>query len=152
MQRSYNTRNVPFAPQLRSAMPSAERKLWFDGLRHLPQHFRRQRPFGPYIADFYCAAAQLVIELDGESHVGVQAQARDECRDAYLKSLGLRVLRFTNEQVMDELEGVVAVIAEAVQPPTPSAASPPPPLRRRGGNAAVPPLLAGEVSPKVTEG
>ena len=150
MPRSYTTRSVPFARQLRSAMPPAERKLWFDGLSHLPQHFRRQRPFGPYIADFYCAAAQLVIELDGESHNDAEAQTRDETRDAYLRSLGLRVLRFTNAQVMQELEGVVAVIAGAM--PTPPSASPPPPLRRRGGKAVMPPLHAGEVSPKVTEG
>ena len=132
-------------------MPPAERKLWFDGLSHLPQHFRRQRPFGPYVADFYCAAARLVIELDGESHDGAEAQVRDEARDAYLRSLGLRVMRFTNAQVMSELEGVVAAISEAVR--TPPSASPPPPLqageaKQRSGL----PCAVGEVSPKVTEG
>jgi len=150
MKRSYTAAHVPLARALRRAMPPAERKLWFDGLHYLPQHFRRQRPFGPYIADFYCAAAQLVIELDGESHDGAEAQARDQQRDAYLRSLGLRVLRFTNAQVMQELDGVVAVIAAATR--TPPSAAPPPPLRRRGGKHTVPPLHAGEVSAKPTEG
>ena len=131
-------------------MPPAERKLWFDGLRYLPQHFRRQRPFGAYIADFYCAAAKLVIELDGESHDGAEAQKLDEARDAYLRSLGLRVLRFTNMQVMLELDGVVAVIAQAVR--TPPSASPPPPLQAEEAQRSCLPYGVGEVSPQVTEG
>lgn len=131
-------------------MTPAERKLWFDGLHHLPQHFRRQRPFGPYVVDFYCASAKLVIELDGVSHDDGDAQERDAARDAYLRSLGLRVLRFTNAQVTRELDGVVAVIAAAARtPPSPAAT---PPLPCRGGTASLPPLLAGEVAAKQPEG
>lgn len=131
-------------------MPPAERKLWHEGLRLLPQHFRRQRPFGPYIVDFYCASAKLAIELDGESHDGPEAQHGDRRRDAYLVGLGLRVLRFTNAQVMDEFEGVMVAIVDAARtPPSPPVT---PPLRRRGGTKDLPPLRAGEVAAQPPEG
>jgi very-short-patch-repair endonuclease len=70
--------------------------------------FRRQHPIGPYIADFFCAAALLVIELDGDSHVG--QTSRDEARDAYFESLGLVILRFWNTQVFDDEEAVLETI------------------------------------------
>jgi very-short-patch-repair endonuclease len=146
----YNRRHIAQARELRRAMPPAERKLWHEGLRLLPQHFRRQRPFGPHIVDFYCASAKLVIELDGDSHDDAQAQHGDQRRDAYLVGLGLRVLRFTNAQVMGEFEGVMVAIAEAaLTPPSPAVT---PPLLRRGGTTALPPLLAGEVAAQPPEG
>jgi very-short-patch-repair endonuclease len=143
MPNTYSPVLVDRARTLRREMPPAERKLWFEGLRLLPQRFRRQRPFGPYIVDFYCAAAKLVIELDGESHDSPDAQRLDEQRDAYLRGLGLRILRFTNSQAMKELDGVMAAIAEAARtPPSPSVT---PPLPGRGGKAvAGPPQRAGE--------
>jgi len=148
--KGYNRRHIAQARELRRTMPPSERKLWHEGLRLLPQHFRRQRPFGPYIVDFYCASAELVIELDGESHDGPEAQHGDQRRDAYLVGLGLRVLRFTNAQVMGEFEGVMEAISEAARtPPSPSVT---PPLLRRGGTTALPPLLAGEVAAKPPEG
>lgn len=131
-------------------MPPAERKLWFEGLRLLPQHFRRQRPFGPYIVDFYCAAAKLVIELDGESHDGFEAQHLDQRRDAYLAGLGLKILRFTNVQVMDEFEGVMAAIAEAA--PTPPSPAVTPPLRAGEAKAECIPCEVGEVAVQPPEG
>jgi len=103
------------AKQLRQTMTRAETLLW----RHLKANrmdgigFRRQTPIGNYIADFVCFAAKLVIEIDGESHDFEERQQSDRRRDAFLSAEGFRVLRFTNEQVMSNLEGVVAAIREA---------------------------------------
>jgi len=73
--------------------------------------FRRQHPIEPYIVDFYCAIASLIVELDGESHDG--REAYDSRRSKFLKSLGLTVMRVTNDQVLDNLDGVAAAIQKA---------------------------------------
>lgn len=73
--------------------------------------FRRQQVIGPYIVDFYCAQAHLVIEVDGESHVG--RGNSDAARDSYLESHGLRVLRVTNDDVLRESEAVALAILRA---------------------------------------
>jgi very-short-patch-repair endonuclease len=75
-----------------------------------PLKFRRQHSIGPFVADFYCPAAKLVIELDGSVHDSETAQQQDEERTAYLVNLGLRVVRFENREVMENLEGVLAEI------------------------------------------
>ena len=100
------------AKQLRQAMTRAETLLWrylkanrIDGLG-----FRRQVPFRNYIADFVCLSVNLVVELDGESHDFEERQKADQDRDALFASEGFHVLRFANEQVMSNLEGVVEVI------------------------------------------
>ena len=72
--------------------------------------FRRQQVIGPYIVDFYCAQARLVIEVDGESHVG--RGNSDAARDSYLESHGLRVLRITNDDVLQEPEAVMRAILQ----------------------------------------
>lgn len=97
-------------------MTPAERKLWAV-LRGLPMRFRRQRPTGPYIVDFYCAEGGLVIEVDGESHYSSKGQAHDAERDAYLQSLGLRVLRFTNLNTLANPEGVAWAVKLALARP-----------------------------------
>ena len=114
-QSTYNARLVSNARALRRDMPSAERRLWFDGLSSLAHKFRRQRPVGAYIVDFYCAAAKLVVELDGATHDDPLAQERDLLRTKYLESVGLRVIRFTNDDVMTNLEGVVIEIDRVVR-------------------------------------
>lgn len=86
-------------------MTPAEKKLWYL-LKTLPLKFRRQRPIGKYIVDFYCAQAKLVVEVDGESHFTPEGQAHDTERTAYLERQGLRILRFSNAEVMENLEGV----------------------------------------------
>lgn len=73
--------------------------------------FRRQQPIGPFIADFFCASARLVVELDGETHIG--QEEKDAARQVYLESLGYRVLRFWNPDVYDELEAVMNAIWNA---------------------------------------
>ncbi len=100
------------AKQLRQTMTRAETLLWryvkanrIDGLG-----FRRQVPFRNYIVDFVCLSAKLIVELDGESHEFEERQKADRNRDAFLETEGFEILRFTNEQVMSNLEGVVEVI------------------------------------------
>jgi very-short-patch-repair endonuclease len=113
-KKTYTARLVANARDLRRTMPPAERRLWFDGLRTLPQRFRRQRPIGAFIVDFYCAEAKLVVELDGATHDSDDAQRYDAERTAYLKSLGLRVARFANAEVMTNLEGVLIEISRII--------------------------------------
>src|SRR6266850_7598605 len=96
----------PRARSLRRDPTFAERKLWYEFLRTLPQKFTRQKPLGRYVADFYCSSHRLVIELDGDSHYSVDAQRYDEERSAVLRTLGIRVLRFTNADVMQTFEAV----------------------------------------------
>ena len=79
--------------------------------------FTRQKPLGTYIADFYCASRQLVIELDGDTHYTGKAQRYDERRTEGLGLYGIRVIRFTNAEVMQHFEGVCAGIADSLAAP-----------------------------------
>jgi len=99
-------------------MTEAERKLWYRLSRGQLQgwKFRRQVPVGSYFADFLCAEARLIVEVDGSQHHEVQLE-HDEARDAWLKSQGFRVLRFWNNQVMNELDGVLEMILQQLTPP-----------------------------------
>jgi very-short-patch-repair endonuclease len=106
----YSRKLIPYAKENRSALTPAERKLWFEFLRHHPAHFRKQRPFKPFIADFYCAGAKLVIEVDGAGHYTPEGQAYDAARTAHLEGLGLKVLRFSNAEVLDGFEVVCGQI------------------------------------------
>ncbi|WP_147653599.1 DUF559 domain-containing protein [Vulcaniibacterium gelatinicum] len=98
---------------LRRAMTDAERSLW----RHLRQRqvlghkFRRQHPIGPCIADFVCLEATLVVEVDGGQHMGSDGDRR---RDAHLRKRGFRVLRFWNDEVLGNADGVWWAIAVAL--------------------------------------
>ena len=72
--------------------------------------FRRQRPIEPYVVSFYCHEARLAIELDGGQHDEPAARARDEERTIFLEARGIRVLRFWNNEVFNNLEGVLQTI------------------------------------------
>jgi very-short-patch-repair endonuclease len=98
------------ARQLRREMTEAERKLWLRlrDWRPAGYHFRRQAPLGPFIADFACLHASLVVELDGGQHT--EQVAEDSRRTAYLAEHGFRVLRFWNNQVFTELDDVLETI------------------------------------------
>jgi very-short-patch-repair endonuclease len=117
------------ARDLRRAMTEAEKRLWWQ-LRQLPlanSHFRRQAPIGPYFADFASHKCRVVIEVDGGGHAEARQAAFDNARSAYLKSRGYRVLRFWNNEVLQEIEGVMTLIYEAVKenlPPTPDPSPP----------------------------
>jgi very-short-patch-repair endonuclease len=105
---------VLYARQLRAEMTPAERILWrkLRNRRFADAKFRRQQPLDCYIADFFCAAARLVIDLDGDSHMG--KEDRDALRQAYIESHDLRVIRFWNHEVYDELGWVLDCIALAL--------------------------------------
>ncbi|HEY0525546.1 MAG TPA: DUF559 domain-containing protein [Stellaceae bacterium] len=113
------------ARQLRSNLTDAEARLWrWLRRRQLGQRFRRQVPLSPYIADFVCMERRLVIEVDGGQHS--TDVARDTRRTAWLEAQGFRVLRFWNNEVLGNTEGVLSTIAaalgERVPPPQPSPA------------------------------
>ena len=84
MSTDYVRENITLARALRANMTPQERHLWYDGLRHLPMRFQRQKAIGPYIADFYCHRARLVVELDGSQHYSEEARAYNERRTAFL--------------------------------------------------------------------
>ena len=95
--------------KLRAGMTPAEARLWtyLKKGQLKGRKFRRQHSVGHYILDFYCPSEKLCVELDGESHAGPIAAARDLERSNYLKRLGIRVLRFENQVVWDMPEGVL---------------------------------------------
>ena len=103
----------PLRQQLRKAASPIERLLWAK-LRggQLGVKFRRQHGIGPYIVDFYCPAAHLVIELDGESHYWPGKQDYDESRNLFMRQQGLTILRFTNIDVAQALDDVLGKINE----------------------------------------
>jgi len=80
-------------------MTVAEKHLWYDFLKNHPMYFSRQKVLGYYIADFYCAKAKLVIELDGKQHFTEEGLEKDFDRTEYLNSHGIRVLRFKNGEI-----------------------------------------------------
>lgn len=104
------------ARELRSAPTDSERALWSRLRRKqiLGVQFYRQRPIGEYIADFYAPSIGLVIEVDGSQHYEPQHKSRDRVRDEFLRDNGLAVLRFTNLDVLGNLDGVVQSIFETV--------------------------------------
>ena len=99
MNQTQNARLTPNAKTLRKTRTKEERRLWYDCLKLLPVTVHRQKVIGRYIVDFYCASAGIVIELDGSQHYEEVAMEADRERDAYLNSLGLTVLRYTNLDV-----------------------------------------------------
>src|SRR5262249_31782678 len=105
------------ARSVRANSPEAERIVWSALRAHRLNgaSFRRQTPIGPYVVDFICHAAGLVIEIDGGQHFESKQEQRDARRDAYLAGKGFRVLRFNNHDVMINREGVLETIAAAIE-------------------------------------
>ena len=99
MNEQYNSKLTHNAKKLRNNMTKEERHLWYDCLKLLPITVHRQKTLGNYIVDFYIAAAQLVIELDGSQHYEDAGKAKDQQRDAYLESIGCTVLRYSNADI-----------------------------------------------------
>ena len=105
-------RAVVSARRMRKAMTRAECLLWAE-LRRLPlrgTHFRRQAPFGPFIADFLCHGARLVVEVDGDVHAAPDAERRDLERQSWIESRGYRVLRVANARVLANAHAVAQEI------------------------------------------
>jgi len=104
------------AEELRIRMTNAEIILW-EALRNKKLSglkFRRQHPIGRFIVDFYCHKYKLVVELDGGIHEVQEVKANDQNREEELKDFGLNILRFTNEQVINELAYVLQTIKQQV--------------------------------------
>ncbi|SEI94309.1 MULTISPECIES: endonuclease domain-containing protein [unclassified Variovorax] len=119
------------ARSLRETPTDAEALLWYHLRdRRLAEHkFRRQRPIGPYFADFACLEAKLVVELDGGQHV--DAAAHDENRTRFIEAQGYRVLRFWNHEVLTQTDAVRERILRALQEDSPH----PNPLPQAGEGA-----------------
>jgi very-short-patch-repair endonuclease len=113
----YNKKLKRRARELRSRMTDAEIFLWRK-LRRKQLYgviFSRQKTLGNYIVDFYCPAAQLVIEIDGGQHYLEEAALRDAKRDTYLRGMGLMVLRFSNLDVLKCIDGVIGTIVKVLE-------------------------------------
>ena len=105
------------AQQLRKTSTEAEKMLWtclrnkkLEGLK-----FRRQHPIGRFIVDFYCHEKRLVIEVDGGIHNEAEIKERDEGREEELRSFGLTVLRFSNEEIINDMNIVLKKLKELIQ-------------------------------------
>jgi very-short-patch-repair endonuclease len=116
----YNKKLKEFSRVLRKKMIDAERKLWYrirmkqiKGLQ-----FYRQKPIGNYIVDFYCPKAKLVIELDGGQHYLKTGEEKDKIKDNYLSGLGLKVLRFSDVDVLRDIDSVLEKIWNEIQNPS----------------------------------
>ena len=113
--KAYNKANIPLAKVLRRNMTPWERKLWYDFLRSYPVRFQRQKAIGEYIADFYCAKARLVIELDGGGHYTPQQAEKDDLRTRELEAMNLKVVRVCNLDIDQNFTGVCAYIDSVVK-------------------------------------
>lgn len=106
---------VPIARVLRKRMTDAERRLWALLRRNqLGVRFRRQVPFGPYVVDFYCAKAKLVVELDGSQHYSTRGIQDDIQKDEYLHGIGQQVVRYSDIEFLQNEDGVMQDIFEQV--------------------------------------
>jgi very-short-patch-repair endonuclease len=105
------------AKRLRQTFTPAEETLWsrLRDRRFLGLKFRRQAPIGPYVADFLCHEMRLVLELDGSVHLEPHQISHDQNRDANLQALGYRILRFTNEQLQNDLDSILEAIRHLYQ-------------------------------------
>ena len=125
--KDYNKENIPLAKALRKNMTPWERNLWYDFLRNYPIRFQRQKAIGNYIADFYCAKARLIIELDGGGHYTTEQRIKDEQRTNDLNAMNLTVVRICNLDIDRNFRGVCAYIDCLVQnslPQSPSVTAP----------------------------
>ncbi len=117
--KKYSNSALNNAKNLRSNMTIFERKLWTQlrAKRFMNIKFKRQVPIGVYIADFVCKDKKLIIELDGSGHLETAQQEHDINRDSYLKSQGYEILRFYNNDIENNLEGVLEVIRQKILSP-----------------------------------
>ena len=107
----YNPDLVSRAKELRKNMTTEEKKLWFEFLRDFKHRFRRQHIIDNYIVDFYCADMKLVVEIDGGQHYTESGKVYDDERGVVLESYGVKILRFTNTDVINSFDAVCRTIA-----------------------------------------
>ncbi|MBP3300673.1 MAG: DUF559 domain-containing protein [Clostridia bacterium] len=104
--RKYNHALIPVAKMLRKNLTKEERRLWYDFLKDYPIRFTKQKVLGKYVADFYCAKAKLVVELDGSQHRRDRGLREDAERTEFLQQYGLIVVRFRNFRIRNNFKGV----------------------------------------------
>ena len=123
MKNLYPHKNRQVARMLRNNSTPEERKLWYEHLRYHEIRFKRQHPIGPYIVDFYCPQAKLVIELDGRQHYTQKGMENDEIRTEFLKKQGLRVLRISNYKIREcfksTCESIDLLVYACIEPKEP---------------------------------
>ncbi len=142
MARVYNRSSEKTKRQLfRRVTPKAEQVLWSKLRRRqmLGYKFRRQYSIAAYVVDFYCPAARMAIELDGDSHFQKGSPARDEAKQAAIESFGIHFLRFRNVEIFEHLDVVLAAIARHLLE------------LQRNYPPEVPPCPRGDPSKKVRE-
>ena len=115
MSLPYQGKLIPRAKELRKEATKQENHLWYDFLKSYPVRFQRQKTIDYFIADFYCHAAKLIIELDGSQHYEEQGLERDKERTAILEQYGVMVLRFSNRDIERNFQGVCKTIELAVR-------------------------------------
>ena len=115
MKYNHNKSLVKIGRILRKNMTKEERHLWYDFLREYSVRFIRQKIIGNYIVDFYCAKANLVIELDGSQHYDEIGINKDIERTKYLERQGLKVIRISNNEINNNFRGVCEFIDREIQ-------------------------------------
>lgn len=112
----YNKSLKASARKLRQSSTFAEKSLWKHVLskKRTGFGFKRQRPFGPYIADFLSQEIKLIIEVDGEYHSTPEQQTKDMNKNSYIESHGFKILRVKNDDVIKNLEGVARYISQVI--------------------------------------
>ena len=113
----YNPDLTKRAKWLRKNMTLAEKKLWYNFLRKFSIKIFRQRPIDNFIVDFYCPKARLVIEIDGDDHQSSGGIEYDKERTSVLEGYGLRVIRFKNEEVLNQFRDVCRKLEDFFAPP-----------------------------------
>ena len=98
----YNKNLRQYSKELRNNMTKHEKRLWYDFLKKLPFNVKRQQIIGNYIVDFFIPAKNVVIEIDGVQHTMEKNESSDIKRDEYLLSMGITVLRYSNESIVND--------------------------------------------------
>ena len=112
--RDHNQKVKQYAKEMRQHMTPEERRLWYDFLSKSAYHFRRQQTVGNYIVDFYAARLKLAVEVDGRQHFDKKAYDYDVKRTGCLLERGIRIIRFTNQQIRRDFAGVCEVVDLAI--------------------------------------
>ena len=115
LDRKHNHNLVANAKELRKNMTKEERHIWYDFLRTYPVRFQRQKIIGNYIVDFYCAKANLVIELDGSQHFEDEGIEYDTKRTKYLEQYNIKIIRIPNNEVNYNFDGVCECIDKYIK-------------------------------------
>ncbi len=115
MSLEYNKDNVSPAQNLRKNATPQEKQLWYDFLSSYPIRFQRQKAIGNFIADFYCHKAKLVVESDGSQHFTDTGLVADAFRTEKMESYGLKIIRFTNQDIQNNFRGVCEYIDNTVK-------------------------------------